>query len=70
LSDSIDQSKTGANYHRLGHDPIDTETANGDTHSTTATIAVTVVPANDTPVARNASYWVQEEVRHGGFRAM
>ena len=38
-----------------------TETANGDIHSTTATIAVTVVPVNDAPVARNASYRVQED---------
>ncbi len=38
-----------------------TQTANGDTHYTTATIAVTVAPVNDTPVARNASYRVQED---------
>jgi Bacterial Ig domain len=37
-----------------------TESANGDTKSTTATLAVTVVPVNDAPVARNATYWVQK----------
>ena len=35
-----------------------TESATGDTVSTTATL---VLPVNDTPVASNASYWVQQD---------